>query len=162
MMRIVAFCATLATLAGAGLGAQALWLAWTDPPPPPRIEIAAATPETNALSTPAPAFQQRWPALFGEPQPPAPAPEPQPPAPPPPAAELQPPMPPLDSLGYRLNGVIRSGTSVWALVSHPTGELVLRAGDPIDESLEVARIEEAGIWVRRIGGTEEQLLAFPE
>lgn len=103
-----------------------------------------------------------WPALFGEPQPPAPEPEPQPPAPEPepePPAPPAPPLPPLESLGYSLKGLVRANDVVWAMISHPTGDRVLRVGDTLQDDLIVTRIDETGIWVGN-GQAEPQQLDF--
>ena len=102
-----------------------------------------------------------WPALFGSSEPPAP-----PPAPPPPvmAAEIQPPAPPkppLSALGYELKGVIQAGNAVWGLVSHPTGDQIMRVGDTLTDDMIIAKIDERGLWVD-VGAEQPELLGFPE
>jgi len=104
-----------------------------------------------------------WPALFGEPQPP------KPPAPPPtpvvvPQEEPQPPAPPrppLSSLGYSLKGTVRAGDAVWGLVSHPTGDQIMRVGDALADGMVIARIDATGIWVDT-GGDDPELMGFAE
>jgi len=102
-----------------------------------------------------------WPALFGSPEPPAP-----PPAPPAPVVveEKQPPAPPkppLSSLGYELKGVIQAGNVVWGLVSHPTGDQIIRVGDTLTDGTVIARIDEMGLWVD-VGAGQPELLGFRE
>jgi len=132
--------------------------------PPLRVTDAARAIEQGTVERPPPdraAAEQtmRWPALFGELQPPAPpAPAPQA-EPDPPAAEPQPPAPPLSSLSYRLKGVVRSGETVWAMVSHPTGERILKVGDALEDGLTVVRIDSNGLWVDT-GRAEAELLGF--
>ena len=105
--------------------------------------------------------QMAWPALFGMPEPPKP-PEPvvelQPPAPPTPP---KPPKPPLASLGYQLKGVVRAGDAVWGLVSHPTGDQIMRVGDALTDGVMIAQIDEKGLWVSRDDDAPE-LLGFEE
>ena len=81
----------------------------------------------------------------------APAPEPQPPAPP---------APPIESLGYSLKGVVSDGASRWAIVSHPTGEALLKVGDPLGEAYTVTAIDVQGLWGVSSPGAEPQLLGF--
>lgn len=164
MIRLVAFFATLAMLALAALGGQALHGVLTDPPAPPAPVTVVAGGGESASPAPPPGPPRRWPALFGELEPPAPPAPPTPPAQeePQPPTPPQPPVPPLDSLGYQLKGLVRAGTTVWAMVSHPTGELLLRAGDSFDQGLVVARITDEGVWVVRETGGEQVLLGFPE
>lgn len=149
-MRLVAALLTLGLLGAAGLAGKALWTELSAPPSPPvpaEVMMASAGP----LKPPAP--PRRWPALFGEPQPPAPPePEPQPP---------EPPGPPLASLGYSLKGLVRSGGATWALLSHPTGERVIRPGDALGGGLLVMVIDAQGVWIGA-QGEEPQLLAFDE
>lgn len=114
-----------------------------------------ATPLTSVAAVPERAPPRRWVALFGEPQPPsAPKVEPQSPTPPKPAG------PPLESLGYRLKGVIRISGEEWAMVSHPTGELLLRTGDQLTEGVNVLEISAEGLWVGH--AEDRRLLAFEE
>lgn len=157
-MRIAAFLALLMTLAATGWAGQALWEEWQmDRAPAPERTALAREPEPQP---PAEALPPRdWPQLFGEKMPPKAALNP--PAsddePEPPKAKA----PPIDALGYTLNGVVRADGSVWALVSHPTGELVLRKGDVLEAGLVVARIDEQGLWAGPEGETP-QLLGFPD
>lgn len=148
-MRLPAFLLLLPALAAAGVAAHELYAVVRQPLPAPVEQVAVA----SAPSTPQPDSAQppmRWPALFGEvqpprvdpPQPPAPDPEPQPPTP---AVEPQPPAPPLDSLGYSLRGLVSIGTTRWAVVAHPTGERLLREGDQLAEGITVVAIEPQGL-----------------
>ncbi|KAA8609012.1 hypothetical protein [Salipiger aestuarii] len=154
-MRILATLCTLAALTAAILAGAQLWqqvARW-------QADAAPALAPANAPALPAPpppAPPARWPAIFGEPHPPAP--------PEPPAAEPQPPgapKPPLDSLGYRLRGVVRSHDKLWALVSHPTGETLVRAGDVIAPGIRALRIAAEGLYISRDEDAPE-LLAFPQ
>lgn len=159
-MRLLAFIATLAGLAAAALAGQGLWQAVSEagqelPAPAPAPLAPATAPEPQPPKPP-----MIWPALFGELAPPA-APEPPEVDPQPPEPEPQPPGPPLDSLGYRLKGVIRADSLVWALVSHPTGEQVVRVGDSLAEGLVVARIDKDGLWIDT-GRDTPELLAFED
>lgn len=159
-MRLVAALLTLAALGAAGIAGRDLWLEVTQPPAPPapaRVVAMAPGEEPKAPRPP-----RRWPALFGEPEPPAPPPPPEPePEPPAPEPEPQPPAPTLSSLGYSLKGLVRTGTATWALLSHPTGERVIRPGDEIEDGLTVTVIDAQGVWVAR-DGAEPELLAFEE
>lgn len=161
-MRAIAAIMTLVALAAAAFAGQKL----RDVVMQPDTETAVQTATVGTVSDPQTPITQpparRWEPLFGElappappepPAPPAPVPEPQPPAPP------EPPKPPVDSLGYSLNGVIRAGDSVWAIVSHPTGERIIRVGDELIEGLKIGRIDEAGLWVDN-GGDTLELLGF--
>ncbi len=154
-MRILATLCTLVALAAALWAGAQLWqqIALRQAKLAPASPVAAA-PAGPEPQPPAPA--PRWPAIFGEPQPPAP-PEPPAPEPQPPSA----PKPPLDSLGYRLKGVVRSNDKLWAIVSHPTGETLVRAGDVIAPGLRALRIDAEGLHVSRDDDAPE-LLAFPE
>ena len=158
-MRLVAALLTLAALTAAALAGQGLWQEVKAPPAQaaPVAVIAQGEPQPPASALP----PRRWPALFGEPQPPLPpSAEPQPPV----TAEPQPPrpgMPPLESLGYELKGLVRAEGAIWALISHPTGQRVLRPGDALDQGYTVARIDSAGIWVTD-GEAEPALLGFRE
>ena len=164
-MRIIAFGMTLIALGGAGIAGERLRVAWQsmqDEPLEVRVAVNAADPSTSDVTenlTPSAPF--RWTPLFGELQPPAPpvqpvvaepvAAEPQPP---------RPPLPPLDSLGFSLKGVVRSGDAVWGMVSHPTGERIIRVGEELAAGIRVDRIDAAGLWVDR-GGDDAELLGFP-
>lgn len=160
MMRLLAALATLAALGAAGLGGQALWQALENPlPPAPQIAAAPDPATTAPASGPERQPPPRWPALFGEPQPP----EPQPPTPPKPKAEPQPPAPPappLESLGYALKGVVSDGGSRWAIVAHPTGDRLLRRGDRLGDDYTVVAIDEAGLWLETAPGGDRSLLGF--
>ena len=156
-MRLIALILTLAGLAAAGFAGQSLWQTLE------ADEAEAETPAQQAAVSgggpPTPARAARiWPALFGERQPPAPpAPaqlqaEPQPP---------KPPKPPLTSLGYTLKGVVKAGNATWAIVSHPTGERLLRRGEKLDDGVQVVRIDERGLWLSR-DGDDAELMAFPD
>ena len=149
-MRLVAALLTVTILAGLWPAGRMLYAELTDPPQAPVPAVVAAALQA-AGSGPQPPM--RWPPLFGEPQPPAP-PEPEPPAPEP---EPQPPAPPIDGLGYSLKGVVRVGDTAWALVSHPTGERLVRPGDALGEGLTVERIDGEGVWVARPGAAPGRL-----
>ncbi len=159
-MRFLAYLALLVALAAAGWAGQLLW-AELQEPAPGTVERQEAAEAERAPQIAAVEPVQPWPTLFGEPEPPKP---PEPPAPEP-VAEPQPPkpkMPPLDSLGYVLKGVVRTDTGVWAMVSHPTQEMLLREGDTLQEGLIVARIDEAGVWISTEDGASPELLGFTE
>ena len=161
-MRLVAAIMTLVALAATAFAGQKL----RDVLMQPKAEAGVSVAAIGALSEPQPPASQpparRWAPLFGElappappepPKPPEPEPEPQPPAPP------EPPKPPVDSLGYSLKGVVRAGDTVWAMISHPTGERIIKVGDELVEGLKIERIDEAGLWVDN-GGDELELLGF--
>jgi hypothetical protein len=160
-MRLIAAIMTLVALAASGLAGQKLHETLNAPD----AELAGVELARADLSEPQPPMPptppRRWPALFGEVQPPAPpAPEPvAEPQPPVPVAEPQPPRPPIESLGYQVKGVVRLDQSIWAMVSHPTGEKLLRVGDMLTDDVEIMRIDEAGIWVD-YGADEPVLLGF--
>jgi hypothetical protein len=122
------------------------------------VPVERAVAETDAnLALEATALV--WPALFGEPLPPAP-----PPAPAQVTQEAQPPTPPkpaLGSLGFELKGLVRAGGAVWGLVSHPTGEKIMRVGDTLTDGVTISRIDEQGLWVVR-GDDPPELLGFVE
>ena len=155
-MRFVAALLTLVALTAAALAGQGLWQEVKDPP---AVAIPAAVIHKAEPQPPAAALPPRnWPALFGEPQPPLPPqPEPQPPAPVAEAPASS--MPPLDSLGYTLKGLVRSEGAIWALVSHPGGDRVLRPGEDLEDGYTVKRIDSAGLWVTD-GTAEPALLGF--
>lgn len=157
-MRLIAALLTLMALALAAQAGHGLWQELTRPPAAP-VQMAAAGDSDAVFPAPARQDRRRWPALFGEKQPPRP---PEPPKQT--EAEPQPPRapkPPIDSLGYHLKGVVQAGNATWAMVSHPSGEQLLRVGDDLREGITVARIDRAGVWVSREGDAPE-LLAFPE
>lgn len=153
-VRLLALLASCLAIAGIALAAIELQRVWT--------QDAAAGPEARAAvraapAPPVPAGQgpRAWPALFGE----RVAPEPQPPTPPQPPA---PPAPPLASLGYALRGMVAQGDGgiTWALVSHPSGERIVRIGDMLAEGFEVVDIDAGGLWVESARGRE--VLEFAE
>lgn len=159
-MRLAAFLLTLVALVGAGFAGERALRVWSDDNLPAAPVIARAADGAATSQPMPPRDAMRWPALFGELQPPAP---PEPPAPEP-VAEPQPPkppLPPLDSLGFALKGVVRSGDAVWGLVSHPTGERILRVGDEMASGFTVDKIDENGLWLD-IGDDTPVLLGFPE
>ncbi|MFK7940736.1 MAG: hypothetical protein AB8B82_15245 [Roseovarius sp.] len=157
-MRFAALLALLISLAAAGWAGQAFWQEWQvvrDPVGPRAVLQQEAEPQPPAEALP----PRIWPLLFGEKMPPKAALEPQPPE-----AEPEPPKakaPPIDALGYTLNGVVRADGAVWAMVSHPTGEQVLRIGDELEAGLVVARIDEQGLWAGP-AGEEPGLLGFAD
>lgn len=156
-MRVIAFVLTLLALVGTGFAGEQALRVWTDEAvlvTPVKLDVVARADSNGAGTSPTP---HRWPALFGELEPPAPV---APPAPAP-AAEPKPPAPPIDSLGYALKGVVRAGDAVWGLVSHPTGEQVMRVGDTLSDGFTITRIDEQGLWVDN-GGDTPVLLGFPE
>lgn len=159
-MRFVAALLTLIALTAAALAGQGLWYEVNDPPPAltPLAIIDANDARAEPMSEP----PRAWPALYGEPQPPAPpAPEPQPPTP---VAEPQPPkpqMPPIESLGYTLTGLVQSGGTTLAMLSHPTGQKVLRAGDRLDDGYLIDRIDNDGVWITD-GAADPALLGFAQ
>ncbi|AZV80657.1 hypothetical protein EBB79_22135 (plasmid) [Parasedimentitalea marina] len=121
-MRLIAVICTLPALTAALWAGQQLWLEMRAPAAPAVVYAAPAA--SDRVAEPQPRPNRRWSALFGEKQPP----KPQPPTP---AAEPQPPKPPvrpLQSFGYALNGVVQTGGTAWAMVSHPTGEHLVRPG----------------------------------
>lgn len=154
-MRLIAALFTLMALALAALAAQSLWQQLAAPTAQANQPVAAQ-PDAPSPAPSAALPPRHWPALFGEPQPPKP---------PSPAvqtsAEPQPPKPPIDSLGYVLKGRVQSGQSTWAIVSHPTGEQLVREGDTLQADVEVIRIDADGLWVSRQGDAPE-LLGFAE
>jgi hypothetical protein len=159
MIRFIAFLATLGFLAAVGLTALELRAVWQSPVP----EAAVVTREDVSFDMPEPLRQPppRWPAVFGE----AVVPEPQPPRPPAPKPEPQPPkppVPPIDSLGFTVKGVVSDGQSRWVIVSHPTGDQLLKVGDRLGEHYTVARIDAAGLWGRSDPEAEPVLLGFAE
>ncbi len=156
-MRVIATLLTLSFLAIAIWLGQGLWQQ-LQRPEAGAVQLAAV--RTTALADRIdPALPpRRWPALFGTPK----VVEPQPPQPPQVVAEPQPPkppMPPIESLGYRLKGMVRNGSADWAIVGHPTGDVLLRVGDRLGETeLRVEAIEAEGLWLSRDG--ERVLLGF--
>lgn len=153
-MRLVAALIFLLTLAAAAMAGQVLWHEINAPAPdvtPARTAASGSAEAPVAIGSGA----RRWPALFGEPQPPAPA----APVRSEPAAPSAP-LPPLESLGFQLKGVVRSGTQVWAMIGHPSGDQLVRVGDELGRGIEVTDINEDGLWLRRAGNPPE-VLSFP-
>lgn len=116
---------------------------------------APQEPQPPAPSQNASVQIQDWPAIFGqeviiEPQPPS-EPEPQPPAPP---------TPPVSSLGYTLSGTVVSDSDQWAILSHPTGQRILRVGDALEEGIVVSEITDDGVWLTT--GSGREMLGFQE
>lgn len=162
-MRLVAAIMTLVTLAASGLAGQRLHETLNTPLPDQAARIAARVETEDATPPAPPARVRQWPAIFGEPQPPAPPSPPPQAEPQPPAlqAEPQPPRPPIESLGYALKGVVRVDQKIWAMVSHPTGQSLMRVGDELVEGAEITRIDEQGLWVD-YGADTPVLLGFVE
>ena len=156
-MRIIASLLTLIFLAAAAWQGQALWQQLQQPRNTD-IQLAAVQPVEGAGRLDQAVPPRRWPPLFGTVK----VEEPQPPQPPQPVTEPQPPkppMPPIESLGYRLKGMVRNGSADWAIVGHPTGDVLLRVGDRLGETeLRVEAIEAEGLWLSRDG--ERVLLGF--
>ncbi|MGH1414397.1 MAG: hypothetical protein ACRBB0_12965 [Pelagimonas sp.] len=155
-MRWIGWITTLGALAFAGQSGHALWQT-TQTEPEQIGPVVQQGPSNIEESAPPQRAVRHWPPIFGEPRPPTPVlapptPEPQPP---------RPPLPPIDSLGYSLKGLVQAGSATWAMVHHPTGEQLVRAGDMLTEEMEVARIDKQGVWVTR-GGGEPELLSFAE
>lgn len=145
-MRLIAAIMTLVAVAASGLAGQKLHETLNTP----AADLAGAQATRASTSEPQPPAQaprpRRWPAVFGELQPPAP-PAPPPQSPQPPAREPQPPRPPIDSLGYALKGIVRVDQKIWAMVSHPTGDNLMRVGDTLSNGATIERIDEQGLWI---------------
>lgn len=158
-MRWLAWLLTPLTLAAAVWSGDQLRRALEDPLPAP-VEARAAAPAADlGLDLPEPQPPRRWPSLFGTYTPP----EPQPPRPPPPpvVVEPQPPAPPIESLGYALKGVVSDGgENRWAIVSHPTGDRLLRVGDTLAEGVTVLAIDPDGLRLDNRG--TEAVLGFAD
>ena len=154
-MRFLAYFALALSLAAAAYAGQSLWqeLQVSYEPVTARTSLLPeAEPQPPAEAQP----PRRWPLLFGEKQPPLPPKaEEQEEEPQPPAAKA----PPLDALGYTLKGVVRAEGKVWAMVSHPTGEAIMRVGDELAAGMIVSKIDEQGLWAAPDGG-EPALLGF--
>ncbi|MCD9149794.1 type II secretion system protein N [Pseudophaeobacter flagellatus] len=167
-MRLIARLLTFACLLLALLASYQLWQLFNGPQDGP-LDLAAAPAVGQDLMRPHPANQApnlapdqatsapppRWPALFGEKQPPRPATTPAEPQPLSASADL----PPIESLGYVLKGRVQAGDATWAIVDHPSGEQLLRQGDALRADIKVMRIDGQGLWVSRQGGAPE-LLGF--
>ncbi|MFT5796434.1 MAG: hypothetical protein ACI84R_000480 [Candidatus Azotimanducaceae bacterium] len=157
-MRLIAAIMTLLALAATAFAGQRLWEVTQTSPKVVQAVVSDAGLQ-DGLQPPVVIEATRiWPALFGELEPPKPPAAPTPP-PPTPTTEPQPPAPPIESLGYRLEGVVRAGDAVWGLVSHPTGDQVVRVGHELADGITVQRIDEEGLWVDN-GGDEAVLLGF--
>ncbi len=157
-MRVIAFIALLIATAAVGFGGYTLWLA-LDAPVPPAVSGPRSAPEQAPDANVPPQVARRWPSVFGE----AIVEEPQPPTPPTPPVQVappQPPAPPIDALGFALQGMVRNGTGDWAIVTHPTGDVILRVGDTLVEGVTVVEIAAEGVWVLRDG--TRSLLGFSE
>lgn len=158
-MRLLAIFASLLALAGVAYGGHALWQALRAPLPiVATAHVSAPSAATSGVAQ-GPVTPQHWPAVFGT----APKSEPQPPTPPTPpvsATPPKPPLPPIESLGFALKGMVRNGTGDWAIVTHPTGDQILRVGDVLSSGVTVVEITAEGLWVEREG--ERSLLGFPE
>ena len=156
-MRLIAAILTCGALALAALAGQELWLLLTAAPQKDTGVQIAAVSQSDA---PRPPQKQahRWPALFGERQPPKPtaAATPQAAPQPPKAAK-----PPIESLGYVLKGRVQAGPATWAIVSHPSGEQLVRQGDALRAGITIARIDAKGLWISREGDAPE-LLEFTQ
>mgnify|MGYP000709866927 CR=1 FL=1 len=152
-MRVIAVLLSLGLLGLAAWNGRGLWQQLQTPLSETRV-LSAAVPTANPDNAVARLQVRRWPALFGQFQ----RPEPQPPKPPEPPQPPQPPKPQIESLGYRLQGVVRNGSANWAIVNHPTGDVILRVGDSLVEGVTVVGISAEGLWLQRDG--ERLLLGF--
>ncbi|MCF6430548.1 type II secretion system protein N [Leisingera sp. MMG026] len=154
MRLISAFC-TLIALAAAAQAGHLLWQEIQGPSSLP-VHAHAAAPAAVQQPAAATAPPRSWAPLFGEKQPPQPQAPASAPAPAASAAE-----PPLASLGYALQGVVQAGEATWAMISHPAGARLLRAGDELPGGVKVVRIDSRGLWLSRSDGAPE-LLNFPQ
>lgn len=158
-MRFLAYLATLAALGAVVLAGQVFWQTWQAPVPERAVQMAAVAAPVPGPGTQAAAPLRDWPALFGT----RVIAEPQPPRPPEPVAEPQPPAPPappIESLGYALKGVVSDGENRWAIVSHPTGEQLLKVGDMLGETYTITAIDVSGLWGQSDARAAPQLLGF--
>lgn len=154
-MRVFALALTLVLMGATALAGQSLWqVLRTSPDFADATTVSARIEGLGAADAPMPPRQ--WPALFGVPE----KVEPQPPTPPQPPAPAAPPAPPMDALGYVLQGVVRAGDGKWAIVSHPTGQRILRVGDALEDGITVVAMDEQGLLLERAG--TQARLAFPE
>ncbi len=158
-MRLIAAIMTLVTLAASGLAGQKLYETVNAPVAQVDVAALANVPNTEPQLTTQVAPSRRWPALFGEVQPPLPKAPVVLPQPPTSVQEPQPPKPPVSSLGYSITGLVDLGDIVMAMVSHPTGNTLIRVGDTLATGVIVKRIDEAGLWVDN-GADELELLAY--
>jgi hypothetical protein len=156
-MRWLAWLLTPLTFAAAVWSGEMLWRVVQDPLPAAASAGPAAAAGDIVLDLPEPQPPTRWPSLFGDYVPPEPQP-PRPVAPPTPEPPPRPPAPPLDSLGFALKGVVTTGGNRWAIVSHPTGDRLIRVGDTLADGVIVLSIDAEGLRVDNEG--TEALLAF--
>jgi hypothetical protein len=132
---------------GAGYGAGHLGLTLFGAPVPEENVVVRVDPQSVA-ATQAGGEQPPWPDAFGVfvPEPPAP-PEPEPEA-------------VVVNLNYLLKGLFANGSTAWAIVSDPSGEYLLRAGDELPGGALVKSIDKAGVWLETPQGP--QLIAFDD
>ncbi len=158
-MRWTAYLLTLAALLLAVFAGWSLFLAVSGR----SIAMDDAVAESNiavlATSTAnEPQPPRRWAAVFGEARPD----EPQPPAP----TQVEPPAPvveatpPIESLGYGLKGIVRTDAGEWAVISHPTGDILVHVGEDIIQGAVLVEIDAGGAWIEQNGA--RKLLALPE
>ena len=128
----------------AGFGITHLVLALTGAAPAYREMSRASASFAAGTRAAGKADPGPWPLLFGrvEPQPPKPAAPPQPPA------------PPLSSLGYTLRGVIVNDGQSWAIITHPSGDRIVKVGDTLTAGIKVAAIDDTGLVLATSHGTE--------
>ena len=160
-MRLLAAISTLVALCASALMANSLWQELNLPPVAVSLPFSDR-PDIGNSAVGASAAPRIWPALFGEPlTSAAPAPQLAEPVAVPPVAEAPPapPKPSLAALGYVVNGVAKSETDVWALVSHPGGPRVVRSGDALEPGITIARIGNKGLWISR-GDDEPEFLGL--
>lgn len=146
-MRVIALLFSLTFLAATAFWGHDLWQRLQAPADSSRSLVAALPADTPEPANARPPSRS-WPALFGE----FARPEPQPPQPP------SPPMPPIESLGYQLKGVVSNGDARWAIVTHPTGDVILKVGDSLVEGVKVDAIDDEGVWLT--SGKNRVLLGF--
>lgn len=154
-MRAVAALIALLSLAAAGAAGYELYQQIETPPA--GQSVSAAAPSVAALpQDAAPPALRAWPALFGT-VPAAPVPVAPPPAPKPAPAPKVAQLPPLETLGLRLDGVVRSGERVWALVAQNGGTQLVSVGAEVAPGAEVVAIDAGGVWLSRRGNPPERL-----
>lgn len=153
MVRLFAFLCVFLALAGVALAGIELQRVLSGAP------LHAADPATNPQTSPSQPAERsarsprRWPALFGVQQ----VSQPQPPTPPTPPAQ---PQPPVSSLGYVLKGTVTQGGSTWAILAHPAGDRIVKAGDFLTDGVKVVEIDGKGLWVDN--GRGREVLEFAE
>jgi hypothetical protein len=149
-MRWLAWIMTPIALVAALWSGDQLRRALEEPLPAAPLQTVLVEP-TSLRQDAEPQPPMRWPSLFGV----YTAPEPQPPRPPEPeiTEPPRPPVPPLSSLGFNLKGVVSNGGVDWAIVSHPTGEKLLRVGDKLSDGIIVLDINANGLTVDNQGET---------